>query len=230
MSSEMLLGAVTALWLGIMTSISPCPLATNIAAISFIGKNLGNARGVLAAGLVYTLGRMLAYSVVGALAVAGILSIPGLSYFLQNSLNKWLGPVLIMVGLFLLEILSMKSLPMPSSGKLQTIAARSGVWGAGLLGIIFALSFCPVTAALFFGSLIPLSVGFGSSVLYPSIFGAGTGLPVIIFAFILAFSANTIGKAFSNLSKFEYWMRRITGVIFILAGLYNISVYLLGIF
>ena len=229
MTSELILGAATAFWLGVMTSISPCPLATNIAAISYIGRNLGDTRRVLTAGLIYTLGRMLAYIAVGALTVAGILSIPGLSYFLQNSLNKWLGPVLILVGLFLLEILSMKSLSMPSSNKLQAFAAKGGVWGAGLLGIVFALSFCPVSAALFFGSLIPLAVGFGSSLFYPSVYGAGTGLPVIIFAFLLAFGANTVGKAFNSLSKFEYWMRRITGGIFILAGIYYVLVYTLGI-
>ena len=179
----MLLSIGTALWLGILTSISPCPLATNIAAISFIGNKVENTRRVLIAGLLYTLGRMVAYVVVGAIVVTGILSIPGVANFLQDYFNRFLGPVLIVVGVMLLGVIPAHWFSSLGSGKLQDKAGSMGVWGAGLLGIVFALSFCPVSATLFFGSLIPLAVGIGSTILYPSIFGIGTGLPVIFFEF-----------------------------------------------
>ncbi len=216
----MLLGLGAALWLGILTSISPCPLATNIAAISYIGKKVGDTRHVLLSGLLYTLGRMFAYLVVGIIVVAGILSIPGVSNFLQDYMNRVLGPLLILVGVILLEWLRMTGISLPGSGKLKNMAEKGGIWGAGLLGVIFALSFCPVSAALFFGSLIPLAVGVGSTVVYPSVFGIGTGLPVIVFAVMLAFSTQVVGKAYDKLRLIERWARRVTGAVFILVGIY----------
>ncbi|MBT3232169.1 MAG: sulfite exporter TauE/SafE family protein [Calditrichaeota bacterium] len=225
----MLLSIGTALWLGILTSISPCPLATNIAAISFIGNKVENTRRVLLAGMLYTLGRMIAYVVVGAIVVTGILSIPGVANFLQDYFNRFLGPVLIVVGVMLLGVIPAHWFSSLGSGKLQDKAGDMGIWGAGLLGIVFALSFCPVSAALFFGSLIPLAVGIGSTILYPSIFGIGTGLPVIFFAILLAFSANAVGRAYDKLKVFELWARRITSVVFILAGIYCTIIYTFGV-
>jgi len=160
---SLLLGALSALWLGILTSISPCPLATNIAAISFIGRRIGRTRVVFFTGLLYTLGRMLTYVVLGTLLVTSVLSIPQVSHLLQKYMNKFLGPILILVGMILLELIRFN---IPGSGlseKMQKRVELLGIWGAGLLGIVFALSFCPISAALFFGSLIPLSVKCGSS-------------------------------------------------------------------
>ncbi len=209
-----------ALWLGILTSISPCPLATNIAAISFISRRVGSTRAVLLAGLLYTVGRFLVYLVLGALLVWGLLLAPGVSRFLQENMNVILGPVLILVGMFLLELLK---LPFAGSGvseKMQSRAENSGILGAGLLGIVFALSFCPISAALFFGSLIPLSLKEGSSVLLPSVYGVGTALPVIASALLLAFGAKLIGKVFDRMRQIELWARRITAILFILVGIY----------
>ena len=225
----MLLGLGTALWLGILTSISPCPLATNIAAISFIGNRVGSTRHVLVSGLLYTLGRMLVYVVIGVIVVTGILAIPGIANFLQNYMNKVLGPVLIIVGLILTGLINATWFGSFGSGKTQAKAEKSGVWGAGLLGVIFALSFCPVSAALFFGSLIPLAVGVGSTIVYPSIYGIGTGLPVIVFAILLAFSTQAVGRAYNKLRQFERWARRITGIVFILVGIYYTITCTLGL-
>lgn len=225
----MLLGLGTALWLGILTSISPCPLATNIAAISFIGNRVGSTRNVLISGLFYTLGRMLAYVVVAAIVVVGILSIPGVANFLQNYMNKIIGPVLIIVGVILTGLIKVTWLSSPGSEKAQAAAEKGGVWGAGLLGIVFALSFCPVSAALFFGSLIPLAVGVGSTIVYPSIYGIGTGLPVIFFAFFIAFGTQAVGRAYDKLRMFEKWARRITGVVFIIVGIYYTITCTLGV-
>jgi len=225
----MLLSLGLALWLGILTSISPCPLATNIAAISFISKQVGSTKNVLISGLLYTLGRMFAYVVVGAIVVTGILSIPGMADFLQNYMNKFLGPILIIIGLVLLEVITATWLGSLGSGKAQNFVEKHGIWGAGLLGIIFALSFCPVSAALFFGSLIPLAVGVGSTIVYPSIYGIGTGLPVIVFAFLIAFGTHAVGAAYDKLRLFEKWARRITGAVFILVGIYYTITYTFGV-
>ena len=222
----LLAGMASALWLGVLTSISPCPLATNVVAISFVGKRVGSTGQVLLAGLLYTLGRMLTYLTLGTLVVAGLLSIPGLSNFLQKYMNQILGPLLILVGMVLLELIK---IPLPAFGadeKMNQRVEKAGVWGAGLLGILFALSFCPVSAALFFGSLIPLAVRQQSSLTLPALFGLGTGIPVIAFAIVLAFSAHSVGRLLDRMSQFEKHARRITGGIFIAVGVYYSLIYI----
>ncbi len=226
----MTIAIISALWFGILTSISPCPLATNIATISFISKRLNSSNQVLGAGLAYTLGRMIAYLGIGALIIAGLMSIPSVAGLLQKYMNIALGPLLIIVGMFLLELISI-NLTMPDAGgNLEARAERGGILGAGLLGIIFALSFCPVSAALFFGSLIPLAIQHKSGFVLPLIYGLGTALPVVVFALIIAFSVKSLGKAFNSLKVFEIWARRITGVLFILAGIYYALAYIYEIF
>jgi cytochrome c-type biogenesis protein len=222
-------GALTAAWLGILTSISPCPLTTNIAGISYIGRQVGNPRKVFLSGLLYTLGRMLAYSVVSMIIVASLLSIPDVSLVLQKYMNLVLGPLMIAVGLVLLEVLRLGSFGIMPGEATQKRVDRWGVWGAGLLGILFALSFCPISAGLFFGSLIPLSARHNSTLLFPLLFGIGTALPVIFFAFLLAFGAQYAGKAFNRLTLIEKWVRKLTAWAFILAGGYYSLIYVLGV-
>jgi cytochrome c-type biogenesis protein len=215
-----LIGITSALWLGILTSISPCPLATNIAAISYIGRRVSSTRQVFLSGLLYTLGRTVAYLALGILLVASILSIPQLSMFLQKYMNKLLGPILILVAMFLLNMIQVNFSTGSMSQKMQKRVDSLGIWGAGLLGIVFALSFCPVSAALFFGSLIPLSIKYDSSITLPAIYGVGTALPVIVFAVIIALSAQSVGRAFNRLTQIEWWARRITGLLFLVVGIY----------
>ncbi len=224
-----LIGIGSAIWLGILTSISPCPLATNIAAISFIGKQVNNPRIVVFSGFIYMLGRMLAYLLLGVILIASILSIPDLSYFLQNNMNKFLGPILVIVGVFLLELLPLNLPGMSLSSRMQNKISGMGIWGSGLLGIIFALSFCPVSAALFFGSLIPLAIQHNSNFVMPLLYGIGTALPVILFAFLVGFSASLVGKFFNQITKFEMWARRITGIIFLFVGIYYILLFIFRI-
>ena len=226
MTDAVFLGAASAFWLGILTSISPCPLATNIAAVSFIGKQFTSVPRVALSGLFYVLGRMLAYLGLGSALIAGLLSAPQLSGFLQKYMNSILGPVLILVGMALVDLLRFPSLPAMGGTKMRERASKGGLWGAGFLGMIFALSFCPVSAALFFGSLIPLSLKHGSSVVYPALFGVGTGLPVIVFAAMIALGAKSIGTLFRQLTRVELWARRITGATFIAAGIYYVLVYI----
>lgn len=211
---------LSALWLGILTSISPCPLATNIAAMSYIGRRVDSSSQVFLSGLLYTAGRMVTYVVLGVLIVASLLSVSEVSLWLQKHMNQFLGPLLILVGMVLLGLIPLPVFGGTISEKVQRRAQSYGVWGAGLLGIVFALSFCPVSAALFFGSLIPLSVQSGSTLTLPSVYGIGTGLPVFLFAILIAFGARTVGRAFDRLSLVERWTRRITGTVFILVGVY----------
>lgn len=221
--------ATSALWFGVLTSISPCPLATNIAAISFIARRVSSPRLVVLSGLLYTVGRMLVYVALGALLVYSVLSLPHVSGFLQKYMNKVLGPVLIVTGMILLGLLGEAwSGPDAHSG-IRHRAERMGVWGAGLLGAVFAISFCPVSAALFFGSLVPLAIRESSVVLVPAVYGIGTALPVVIFAFIVAFSAHSLGMIFNRITVIEIWARRITGSVFIVVGIYLSLAYIFNI-
>ena len=223
------LSVVSALWLGILTSISPCPLATNIAAISFISRRVQSPRTVALTGVLYTLGRALTYLVLAWLLVASVLAAPQLSHFLQKYMNKLLGPVLILVGMVLLELIP---LPLPRfapSEKTQSRLDRASVLGSFLLGAVFALTFCPVSAALFFGSLIPLAIKHESRLVLPLIFGIGTALPVLVFAMLIAVGAEAVARAFHQLTQFETWARRVTGGLFITIGIYFALAYIFQI-
>jgi cytochrome c biogenesis protein CcdA len=228
--SEFVIAVATAVWLGFLTSISPCPLATNIAAVSFVGRRVGRVGLVLSAGLLYTLGRTLTYAVLGMLLVGGLLAAPQLSHVLQKYMNLFMGPLLILVAMVLLKMIAFKT----GSGTAMTAAMRSriekmGVWGALPLGIFFALSFCPTSAALFFGSLLPLAVKFDSGVLLPGAYGVATGLPVLLFAFLLAFAANQVGRAYDKLARFEAAAQRVTGLIFLTIGVFMTITITLGV-
>ncbi len=213
-----LLGSASAIWLGILTSISPCPLATNIAAMSFIGKELGSPVRVLLTGTVYTAGRTLAYTGLAALLLASVFAIPDAAFYLDTYMNRVLGPLLIVVGIVLLDIIPIAFAASCATGRLESGLRSRGLAGAGLLGMLFALSFCPVSAALFFGNLLPLAARHGSAVALPSLFGIGTGLPVFAFAVLLALGAQWVGQAFQRLTRFERWARRITASVFIVIG------------
>lgn len=219
------LAILSALWFGILTSISPCPLATNITAISFVGRRTGSPRGVLLSGLLYTLGRALVYTAIGVLLVMSLLSAPTVSLTLQTWMNKVLGPILVLVGMVMLGLLRFNLRGRGMSEDLQQRVEGWGLLGALALGCLFALSFCPVSATLFFGSLLPLAVKHESGVLLPFVYGIGTALPVVVFAVILAFGARWLGKAFERVTQIERWMRLVTGFIFIGVGIYMSLVY-----
>lgn len=224
-----LTAAGAALWLGILTSISPCPMATNIAAISFIGRRVNRPGYVLLTGLLYTAGRSLAYVLLGTLLAGSLLSAPGLSHWLQKYMYRLLGPILILTAMILLDLIALPS----GSGRIgqwaQQRAEKFGLGGAMILGFLFALSFCPVSAALFFGSLIPIAVEKGSAVLMPLVYGIGTALPVLAFGILIALGANQLARAFDKVTRFERWARRITGAIFLLIGLYFTLAYTIGL-
>jgi len=216
----------SAVWLGILTSVSPCPLATNIAAVSFISHRIPRRDTVFLSGILYTLGRSLTYIVLGVLIVKTLVDVPILSDFLQRYVNKILGIVLIFVGMVLLDLLRIP-LPIPSvSENVAKKLAEKGTFGSLPLGILFALAFCPVSAALFFGGLIPIAVKAKSGIGLPLIYGIGTGLPVLLFAFLVAAGTGYINNLYYRITKIEFYTRKVTGIIFILVGIYYALAYI----
>jgi cytochrome c-type biogenesis protein len=229
--SQFMMGMGLALWFGILTSISPCPLATNIAAVSYIGSRISTQRGVLLAGVLYMFGRMLTYTVLGAILVSSAQSVPAVANFLQKYMNILLGPLLVLIGLILLNIIKFNVGGGAGiiANKLHGRIDRIGPLGACVLGILFALSFCPVSAALFFGSLFSIAVKNDSGIILPSVYGIGTALPVLFFAIVMGISAKVAAKAVNRMSVFEIWARRVTAVVFIFAGVYYCVTYLPGL-
>ena len=223
--SGLLVAGVSALWFGILTSVSPCPLATNITAISYVGRRTGSTMGILLSGLLYTLGRALVYVAIAMALVTSLVSAPSLSLALQVWMNKLLGPILILVGMVMLGLLRIRLRGRGMSEKLRRRVEGWGLAGALALGALFALSFCPVSATLFFGSLIPLAVQHESGVLLPLLYGIGTAIPVVVFACVLAFGARWLGKLFERVTRVERWMRSITGLVFIGVGIYMSLLY-----
>jgi len=223
-------GILSAVWLGILTSISPCPLASNIAAVSFLSKKIAHPALVFISGFAYTLGRMVSYAALGWIIINSFLSVPQVAQFLQKYMGKALGPLLIVTGLLLLEIITLRLPGISLSEKQHNRLVESGAPGAFALGLIFALAFCPISAALFFGSLIPLALNSKAGTLLPFVYGVGTGLPVLIFALAIALGVTSLSHWFNRMTKLEYYMRKITGIVFILVGLYYAGIYLLKIF
>jgi cytochrome c-type biogenesis protein len=217
---------ITALWLGILTSVSPCPLASNIAAVSFISRDIKKKSTVVWSGASYVFGRVLCYAALGALISASLINVPLVSHYLQMYMPKAIGPLLVLTGIVLLDFI-----PIHFSGLVisQDSAKRlqsHGAGGALLLGILFALAFCPVSAALFFGSLIPLAVSSKSPVLFPFIYGLGTGLPVIAFAMAIVFGVHGVSSLFNQVTAAERIVRIATGAVLMLIGFYYTAKYI----
>ena len=224
-----LIPVFSAIWFGILTSISPCPLATNIIATTYIGKQIKDSYGTLIAGFFYTIGRAFAYVVISFIIVFSLLSVPEISFFLQENMNKILGPLLIIAGLFVLEILSLSFGGFSFSENFQKRLGTGSIVGACILGFIFALSFCPISAALFFGSIIPLSLKYESRLVLPFLYGVGTALPVLLFSLIISYSSRFAGNFFNKLTAVELWLRRITGLLFLIIGIYFCMKYIFRI-
>ncbi|HIA47022.1 MAG TPA: sulfite exporter TauE/SafE family protein [Candidatus Hydrogenedentes bacterium] len=227
--SEFALAAVAAFWLGVLTAVSPCLMATNVAAITFIARKVNEPKYALLSGMFYITGQALAYVVLGMLLVSSLLSVPLVSLWLQDYFLRLLGPILIVTAMFLLELLDVQLGRGKLKEEVQNRAADGGLWIAALLGIVFAMSFCPTTAALFFGSLIPLAVTHESSVLLPLTYALGVAVPVLVFALIIVFAANQVGRIFSKVQRAERWARLVTGCIFLIIGFYFTLAYTLEV-
>lgn len=229
MSAEYWAAILTALWTGIITSVSPCPLATNIAALTYISKHSGSSRlAVLAHGGLYALGRALAYVIIGFLLVKSLLSAPSFSFFMQKYGNQALSPVLVLAGMYMLEMFGrgFGGLDLIDLTKLK---ARAGAASSLLMGLLFALAFCPAAAALYFGVLIPLSAANSSPLFLPLLYGFGTALPVVAIAVALDLGLKKMSVVLGTASKFERYAKPATGWVFIACGLYLGLKYIFGV-
>ena len=217
-------------WFGLLTAISPCLLATNVTAIAFIARRVSSPRYVLLSGVFYTAGQAVAFVLLSMAIISGLLSAPITSYWLQKYLFRLLGPVLILCALFLLQWLN----PHWGTGRVkawaQEWAGSGGLWAAALLGVVFAMSFCPTTAALFFGSMLPLAFARESPVLIPAAYALGGAIPVLMLSFAVVLAAHRVGVMFSRIARFERYARNGTGALFLIVGIYFTLAYTLELF
>ncbi|WP_264549614.1 aromatic aminobenezylarsenical efflux permease ArsG family transporter [Flavobacterium sp. N2820] len=212
--------------LGLLTAIAPCPLATNITATAFIAKTINNKKKVLLSGLLYTLGRMFSYTLIGAMIYFGASKFQVAKLFQGNG-EKYIGYVLTIIGLIMLDVIKLNFIKgFNFTEKLSETFKTKGLLGSFLLGALFAMAFCPYSGALFFAMLIPMTLASSEGLLLPIVFSIGTGLPVIFFAFVIAFSMEKLGNYFKTITKIEKVMRIIAALTFIITGLYYINIYL----
>lgn len=227
--NDFALATGAAFWLGFLTAISPCLMATNIAAITFIARKINDPKYALLSGTFYITGQAIAYIILGAVLVSSLLSVPRVSIWLQDSFLRLLGPILILTAMFLFELLSFQIRGSKLKDEVQKKAIDGGLWMSAILGIVFAMSFCPTTAALFFGSLIPLAVTHESNFFLPFIYATGVAIPVFVFALLIVLATNRVGQVFKNVQRVERWARFGTGSIFMLIGIYFTLVYTLDV-
>lgn len=216
---------LTAFLLGLMTAISPCPLATNITAVGFISKDMHNRNRVFINGLVYTAGRALSYTILATIIYYSADQFK-LSGFFQLYGEKIIGPLLILIGLFMLDVFKINFPGLSGMTEKFSKNGIAGYWNVLLLGVIFALAFCPYSGVLYFGMLIPLTISSSEGILLPFIFAIATGIPVIIFAWLLAYTVSGVGRFYNNVKTFEIWFRRIIAIVFIGIGIYYVIVVL----
>jgi sulfite exporter TauE/SafE len=210
----------SAFLLGLMTALSPCPLATNITAVAYIGREIQDSRKVLLNGLLYTLGRMVSYTALGLVLYFGA-SVFDVASLFRGWGEKLLGPLLVLAGLVLLDVIPLKIGWLGSlAEKIGQPSAKAGYLGALAVGALFALAFCPYSAFIYFGMLIPLTVASPQGLWLPPIYALATGLPVIVFAWVVAFAVGRVGFWYDRVRTFELWFRRGMSVLFLLAGLY----------
>ena len=210
----------SALWLGIVTSVSPCPLATNVAATSVLARRVGQRRRALAGAVAYTLGRVAAYGLLALTILAGVSSMPAASTFLRETFLPLVGPILILAGMAVLGWLPLPFNFKAGGTKSAEKLAHWGLLGEFALGVLFALSFCPVSAALFFGSLIPVAVASAMPALPVALYGIGTALPVGLIAIALVLSAEKASRALNQIQRFQKVAVILTGSVLIAVGLW----------
>lgn len=212
---------LTAFLLGLLTALSPCPLATNIAAIGFIGKDIEDRKRIFRNGLLYTLGRILSYTLLGVILIL-VLKEEASMFGIQKTIGTWgellLGPLLLVIGLFMLLGDRINLPQFGFKGNAEGLAKKGG-WGALLIGILFAMAFCP-TSGVFYGMLIPMSATATAGYLLPVIFAIATSIPVLAVAWILAFSVQKMGNFYGKMQKIQKWMKHIVGILFLLVGIY----------
>ncbi|RLD40542.1 MAG: sulfite exporter TauE/SafE family protein [Bacteroidetes bacterium] len=214
---------LTAFILGLMTAISPCPLATNITAVGFISKDIESKNRVFINGIVYTLGRVFSYTILAIILMYSADQF-ALKSFFQSYGEKFIGPVMIIIGLFMLDVIKIN---FPGLSGLTNKMGKKGFaryWDVFLIGIVFALAFCPYSGVLYFGMLIPLTISSSEGILLAIVFALATGIPVILFAWLIAYTVSGVGSAYNRIKIFEKWFRKVVAVLFIAVGIYYIVI------
>jgi len=217
--------------IGLITAIGPCPLSANITAIAYVSSKFLNARETILAGTLYTLGRAATYTIIGLFIYMFGSTVMDSAPVLQDYEKIIIGPILVLVGVVMLELVK-PSITVGDSLKARygLELAKRGAVGSFFLGVIFALAFCPYTAVMFFGLLIPLALESSYvGVSYPLLFGIGTGLPVLIFAMLLGVSATFARTYVAKIVKVEPYVRKTLGAGFILYGSYLTITYMLSV-
>ena len=213
---------VTAMILGILTAVSPCPLATNLTAVAYLGREIDNRRKVFYLGLLYTLGRTIAYSALGAVLIF-IIRKGEDAFDIQDAISaigEWiLGPALVLIGLFML-FGHLLHLPKFGFSGQASGSWTQGALGALILGVLFAMAFCPTSGMLYFGMLIPMSAVESGGYVLPVVYAIATSLPVLVAAWIIAYSMQSLGKVMGKIAVFQRWFNRFVAILFVLVGLY----------
>ena len=213
---------VTAMILGILTAVSPCPLATNLTAVAYLGREIDNRRKVFYLGLLYTLGRTIAYSALGAVLIF-IIRKGEDAFDIQDAISaigEWiLGPALVLIGLFML-FGHLLHLPKFGFSGQASGSWTQGALGALILGVLFAMAFCPTSGMLYFGMLIPLSAVESGGYVLPVVYAIATSLPALLAAWIIAYSMQSLGKVMGKVAIFQRWFNRFVAILFSLVGLY----------
>lgn len=215
---------LSAFILGLMTTISPCPLAMNITATAYLSRDIADKRKVFFNGVFYTIGRMFSYTALATVIFFGTSKLRVSQWFQQVD-GMWIGIAIVIIGVLMLDIIKF-DIPFLNkwTSRVSERQTKRNYWNAFLIGVVFALAFCPYSAILYFGGLIPLTIASPSGLLLPPVFAVATGLPVIIIAWLLAYSISNVGKFYNRMKGFEKWFRRIVAAIFIVVGIYYIVI------
>ncbi len=215
---------LSAFLLGLLVALSPCPLTTNLAALAYIGRRFTEPAIVLYCGALYTLGRMASYTILAAVLVLVGIEASGVAPPLQDVGQYALGPLLILAGLAVLGVVPL-SPPVGLGARAcagEKLAGR-GPLGAFGLGALFALAFCPYSAALFFGALLPLALSAPGGVALAPAFALGTGLPVLVAALLLSAGVTRLAGWLEATTRIEPVLRWLSGLTFVGAGAYSLA-------
>ena len=215
---------LTAFVLGLMTAISPCPLAMNITATAYLSKDIANRKRVFLNGIFYTLGRIFSYTALGLVFYFGASKFY-IAKMLQNISGLYLGISLVIIGILMLDVIKF-NIPFLNklTAKVSEKKMKNNYLNAFFLGVLFALAFCPYSGVLYFGVLIPMTISSATGLILPPVYAIATGLPVIIIAYLLAYSMSNVGKFYNRMKSFEVWFRRIVSAVFIVVGIYYVVI------
>lgn len=227
--TEALALMASAAGLGLLTAVHPCPLAGHLGALAALSGWSRRPRRVWVAGLALAAGFASAYAALGILLSWGLASAPHTSEVLQTYLTRLLGPLLVVAGMLMAGLLGGSGTPALRERLSARLGRRAwGSWIAFPAGMLLALSFCPASAAIFFGVLLPLALTKQMPVLLPVTYGAGVALPLALAAFLAAFGAQWIGRKAEREARTRT-VRLAAGTVLILVGITHALRHVYGI-